>query len=53
MRRTTTRTGLKGTLNIIRRTYDIGRQVAEEFKDNLTLLFDDLIPKWNYRVVPQ
>ena len=53
MRRTTTRTGLKATVNVIRRTYDIGRKVAQNFKANMTILFDDLIPKWNYRVVPQ
>ena len=28
MRRTTTRTGLKATVNVIRRTYDIGRQAV-------------------------
>lgn len=53
MRRTTTRTGLAATVNVIRRAYDIGRQVAQDFKANMTILFDDLIPKWNYRVVPQ
>ena len=46
MRRTTTRTGLKATVNVIRRTYDIGRKVAQNFKANMTILFDDLIPKW-------
>ena len=36
-----------------RRAYDIGRKAAKDFKANMTILFDDLIPKWNYRVVPQ
>ena len=53
MRRTTTKTGLTATANVIRRDYDIGRQVAQDFKANLTILFDDLIPHWKYRVVPQ
>ena len=53
MRHTTTGTGLKATVNVIRRTYDIGRQVAQNFKANMNILFDDLIHKWNYRVVPQ
>ena len=53
MRRTTTRTGLAATVHVIRRAYDIGRKVAQDFKTNMTILFDDLIPKWNYRVVPQ
>ena len=51
IRHTTTR--LKATVNVIRRTYDIGRQVAQNFKANINILFEDLIHKWNYRVVPQ
>ena len=53
MRRTMTATGLRTTVNVMRRVYEIGRKVTEEFKDNMTILFDDLLPKWNYRVVPQ
>lgn len=53
MRRTMTKTGLTATVNVIRRAYDIGRKVAQDFKANMTIVFDDLIPKWNYRVVPQ
>jgi Rhodopirellula transposase DDE domain len=53
MRRTTTRTGMTATVNVIRRAYEIGRKVAQDFKANMTIVFDDLIPKWNYRVVPQ
>ena len=40
-------------VNIIRRAYNFGRQVAQNFKANINALFDYLIPKWNYRVVPQ
>jgi hypothetical protein len=53
MRRTTTRTGLAATVNVIGRAYEIGRKVAQDFKANMTILFDNFIPKWNYRVVPQ
>jgi hypothetical protein len=53
MRRTTTKMGLGATVNVIRRTYEIGRKVAKDFKANMTILFDDLIPNWNYRAVPQ
>lgn len=52
MRNATTRTGLKTTVNIIRRLYETGRQVAEDFKASMSILFDDLLPKWNYRAVP-
>lgn len=52
MRNASTRSGLKTTVNIIRRVYETGRQVAEDFKTSMPILFDDLLPKWNYRAVP-
>jgi len=30
----------------------VGRKYTEGFKENRTILFDDLLPKWNYRAVP-
>jgi len=53
MRKTATTTGLKATVNIIRRGYETGRKVAANFKKTTTILFDDVLPKWNYRAVPQ
>jgi hypothetical protein len=53
MRRTATSTGLRATVNVIRRAYEIGRTVAQNFKADMTLLFDDLLPQWNYRAQPQ
>ena len=53
MRKASTTTGLRTTVNVIRRTYETGRQVAENFKTTMTLLFDDLLPKWNYVATPQ
>jgi len=53
MRKTSTSTGLRATVNVIRRTYETGRQVAENFKTGMTLIFDDLLPKWNYVATPQ
>ena len=47
-----TSTGLKTTANVIRRVYETGRQVAADFKASLPILFDDLLPNWNYRAVP-
>lgn len=53
MRKASTTTGLKTTVNVIRRAYTTGRQVADDFKATMTIRFDDLLPKWNYRAVPQ
>jgi hypothetical protein len=53
MRKATTSTGLRTTVNVIRRLYETGRNATEEMKSNLKIVFDDLLPKWNYRAVPQ
>lgn len=53
MRKATTSTGLKTTVNVIRRLYETGRTATDEIKRNLKIVFDDLLPKWNYRAVPK
>jgi hypothetical protein len=53
MKKTSTTTGLRATVNVIRRVYETGRKVAAHFKKTMTILFDDILPKWNYRAVPQ
>ncbi|MDB5385510.1 MAG: Rhodopirellula transposase family protein, partial [Planctomycetaceae bacterium] len=45
MRRTTAKTGLMATVDVIRRAYEIGRKVAQDFKANMTILFDELNPQ--------
>lgn len=52
MRKASTTTGLKTTVNVIRRAYATGRKVMEEFKKAIPLKFDKLLPRWNYRAVP-
>ena len=52
MRKAATRTGLRTTVNVIRRAYEIGLKVADDFKETMMTVFDNNIPKWNYRVVP-
>jgi Rhodopirellula transposase DDE domain len=53
MRKASTTTGLRTTVNVIRRMYETGRKVAAKFKETMTILFDDVLPKWNYRAIPQ
>lgn len=52
MARTKTRQGLSVTVQIIDKVYETGRKVAESFKQNMPILFDDVWPQWNYRAVP-
>ena len=53
MRKASTRTGLRTTVNVIRKLYETGRNATEEIKQNLKIVFDDVLPKWNYRAIPQ
>jgi hypothetical protein len=52
MARTKTRQGLSVTVQIIDKIYETGRKVADTFKQNMPILFDDTLPQWNYRAVP-
>lgn len=53
MRRARTRTGLRTTVNVIRRQYATGQEATDELKAALRIQFDKLLPKWNYTAVPQ
>ena len=52
MEQTVTQTGLTVRVQIIDHLYETGRQVAKDFKQNMPILFDDFLPKWNYRAIP-
>jgi hypothetical protein len=48
-----TSTGLKVFSNILTKTFNIGRKVADDFKENMVIQFDDYLPQWSYLAVPQ
>ncbi len=52
MEKTHTETGLKAFVHIIDKVYEIGRKVAENFKETMRIVFDEILPQWNYRAVP-
>jgi transposase len=52
MEKTRTSTGLKVVVEIMETVYQTGRKVAEDFKQTMRLLFDDVLPCWNYRALP-
>ena len=52
MEKTETSTGLSVVVRLLEKVYEIGRQYAAHFKDNMTIVFDELSPKWNYTAVP-
>ena len=51
--KTSTKAGLSATVRVIEKIYETGRKASEAFKKNMPIVFDDILPKWNYRVVPQ
>jgi hypothetical protein len=52
MEKTHTGTGLKAFVHIIDKVYQIGRKVPEDFKETMRIVFDEVLPKWNYRAIP-
>ena len=53
MARTKTKQGLRVTVNVMDKVYQTGRKVADSFKENMPIVFDDFLPQWNYTAVPQ
>lgn len=52
MRNARTTTGLRTTVNVIRREYQNKRNATDEIKENLLTIFDSYLPKWNYITKP-
>jgi hypothetical protein len=52
MEKTRTRTGLRVTVDILDKVYEIGRKCTKGFKETMKIIFDDFLPKWNYRTLP-
>lgn len=53
MEKTSTRSGLSVTVRVIEKLYEVGRKASENFKKQMPIVFDEILPKWNYRVLPQ
>ncbi len=53
MQKTTTQTGLSVTVRVIDTLYETGRKVSEAFKKKMPIVFEPVLPKWNYWARPQ
>jgi hypothetical protein len=53
MERTRTKTGLWVTVDILPGVYPAGEKAPAGFKKTMKIVFDDVLPKWNYRALPQ
>jgi hypothetical protein len=47
-----TQTGLQVVVNILDKAYQTGRQVAANFKQTMRIVFDTVLPRFNYRALP-
>jgi len=52
MSKAATATGLEVAVMVLEKVYETGRKCAAGFKENMRIVFDDFLPKWNYRAVP-
>ena len=48
----TTKTGLEVDVTILDKVYETGRKVSAVFKKQMRVIFDDVLPRWNYKVPP-
>jgi Rhodopirellula transposase DDE domain len=53
MEKTETTKGLKVVVRFIDKVYEAGRKCAAAFKKTMKIVFDELLPKWNYTAVPE
>jgi Rhodopirellula transposase DDE domain len=53
MSKAETSTGLKTRVRVLEKIYETGRKCAEGFKETMKIVFDEFLPKWNYRAVPE
>lgn len=51
--RAKTSKGLRVTVGLLSKVYATGRKCVEGFKESMRIVFDEHLPKWNYRALPQ
>jgi len=52
MRKTRTRTGLRVTVEVVKKYYATGQKYSPEFRAAMPLKFDEELPAWNYLAIP-
>lgn len=50
--KTKTSQGLKVFVETLEKVYQTGRKVADDFKQNMRIVFDAFLPAWNYTAFP-
>lgn len=47
-----TKTGLQVFSNIIEQVYHTGKKATQQFLQNMPIIFETILPRWNYKAVP-
>ncbi len=50
--KTQTKTGLSVSVSIIDKVYELGKKATDGFKESMKIVFDEVLGRWNYRVIP-
>lgn len=53
MARTSTKQGLSVTVTILEKVFQTGLKYSKDFKKSMPIVFDKVLPQWNYTAVPQ
>jgi hypothetical protein len=40
-------------VSVLEKVYETGRKGAAGFKETMKIIFDEFLPKWNYRAIPE
>jgi hypothetical protein len=51
--KTETTTGLKVIVGILNKVYATGRKCMDGFREAMKIVFDQVLPKWNYTAMPE
>jgi hypothetical protein len=52
MEKTSTKKGLKTTVNVLAGDYPLKEGYPEEYRETMKIHFDEELPAWNYRAIP-
>lgn len=50
--KTKTKMGLLVFTSVLDKVFETGRKVADNFKENMRIQFDNYLPQWNYTAIP-
>lgn len=53
MEKARTSKGLVVTVDILTGVYETGKKCSADFLNKMRIIFDDHLPRWNYRAIPQ